>query len=89
MAGSFSYDRRALDRAVKDATKGAIGDLTKSTQSALDALHRQMSGQPVERVKPKLAQAWKSKMGEALTEPQLTEWATAIANGQRIVLRTS
>lgn len=89
MAGSFSFDKRALDRAVKDATKGAIRDLTKNTQTALDRLHRQMSGQPVEKVKPKLAQVWKSQMGEALREPQLTEWATSISNGQRIVLRAS
>jgi hypothetical protein len=68
--------------------KQAAREFAKSMQPALDNLHRQLAGQPVERIKPQLAQVWRAKAGRALTEPELTTWATAISQGERIVMKT-
>lgn len=79
----FSFDQRALDQIGKQAA----GEFTRSMQPTLDALHRELAGQPVESIKPRLAHAWRAKAGESLSEPGLTEWATALSNGDRIVLK--
>jgi predicted lipoprotein len=79
----IKWDKNAVKKVVDNATK----DLTQTLQLALDAVHRELSGQPVETIKPRLASVWRSKAGKPLIDPELTEWATAISHGDRITLR--
>jgi len=79
-----TINQHALDQIGKQAVR----EFAQSMQPVLDSLHRQLAGQPVERIKPQLAQAWRAKAGKALTEPELTTWATTISQGARIVMKT-
>ena len=52
-------------------------------QRTLDQLARQYKGRPVATVKPALKRAWERNGGK-ITDPELTEWATAISEGTPI-----
>ena len=78
----FELDRREFDRAVQDAMKSAQRDLQRS----FDDLGRRYRGRPIHEVKTALRSVLRREGGTA-DEPELTEWATAISEGTRIVLK--
>lgn len=79
----FSLDKRGVDKFLKQAVK----DHVKDTQAMLDKLLRTHRGQPVPQVKSALLRVWKRNGGK-MTDAEATEWATAISEGRRIVLRS-
>lgn len=52
-----------------------------------DSLGRRYWGQPLSMIKPALQREWKRVDGGRLTEPDLTEYATAIKRGTKIRMR--
>jgi hypothetical protein len=79
----FSFNKRELNKFARDVVR----EEAKKYQRVLDSLHRELAGQPVDTIKPRLARAWRTAGGTPLKDPSLTEWATAIANGNRVIFR--
>ena len=67
---------RDLERQVKQ-------DATRHYQQMFDRLSRQHRGKPVDEVKRALGRAWAAD-GGTITDPELTDWATAISEGTHI-----
>jgi hypothetical protein len=65
----------------------AIARFNAVMQPELDRLHRRCAGAPMAEVRHELAKVWGANAGKSLPEPYLTNWATSISNGQRVVLR--
>lgn len=82
MPAQFKFDQGAIDRVVQDAMRGAQHDLQRS----FDDLGRRYRGRPVNEVKVALRDVLR-RGGGNVGEPELTEWATAISEGTRIVLK--
>ena len=72
----------ALHRAVQPAVEG----LATEYQQMFDSLLRRYKGHPVSEVKLVLRSEW-SRIGGSISDPELTEFATAISEGTRIVMR--
>ncbi|MDR6317933.1 hypothetical protein J3R03_002129 [Actinoplanes couchii] len=53
----------------------------------MDKVFEECSGRPVDEVRPLLTRHWTADGGNPIPEPHLTQWATAISQGQRIVLQ--
>ncbi|GAA1583052.1 hypothetical protein GCM10009828_003920 [Actinoplanes couchii] len=56
-------------------------------QPVMDKVFEECSGRPVDEVRPLLTRHWTADGGNPIPEPHLTQWATAISQGQRIVLQ--
>lgn len=65
----------------------AVKAMTDRFQPILDTLRAEYAGQPVETIKPVLAQRWAAgNDGASITDPELTNVAQAISDGQRVVM---
>lgn len=65
----------------------AFEAVQRQLQPALDRVHEQYAGRPVDEIKPVLAQEWAANTeGGSITDPELTQYATVISEGHRIVL---
>ncbi len=82
MASNFKLNKAGLDKAVKEAVEGKA----KETQALLDKLLRSQKGKPVAEVKTALLREWR-RSGGKMTDAEATEWATALSEGRRIVLK--
>jgi hypothetical protein len=56
---------------------------TRKWQNILDDVRRTWAGRPVAEVKAVLRYQW-AHSGGHLGEPQLSDWASALAEGQRV-----
>lgn len=84
----FKFDSRAFEAAVEKAANDGVARLTAEIQRALDDVRAQHGGQPIDEIKPALARRFAQIEGtNPLTDPTLTEYASAIAVGQRIVMK--
>ncbi len=72
--------RRGLEQAAADSVKTRL-------QPVLDRLRRDCKGQPLANVKRRLVTDWRRATVGSITDPDLTRWATALSEGQRIVLK--
>ncbi|MEH1098205.1 hypothetical protein [Micromonospora sp. CPCC 205561] len=79
---SFSFDQNALDKIGREA----VENFNRQMQPVLDSVFEEYGGQPVDVVKDALASRWRAAGGEPLGEPEVTEWATEISEGTRLVL---
>jgi len=78
----FEFDEHALKSVVGEAME----ESRKAMQQVVDRVYQQHQGAPVESVKTALERAWRT-VG-SLTDPELTDWATLISNGEQIVFKT-
>ena len=70
---------------IEKMAKKAIQD---KLQPVLDDLRQQgEQGLSVPAMKSALSAKWSQAVGGSITDPELTTYATALANGQRIVLQ--
>jgi hypothetical protein len=74
------------DREIKKMLDGVIADERKDLQKLFDRLGREYEGQPVATVRTVLQREFR-KRGGTVTDPELSEWATAISEGTRIVVK--
>ena len=82
----FTFDRTALDRAVKQAANDGVRKVANNYQRMLDDLASTYSGHPLEEVKAALQAAWR-RLGGELTDPELTRFAQLTKDGERIEFR--
>lgn len=82
MASNFKLNQAGIDKAVKEAVK----EQAKETQALLDKLLRSHKGRPMAEVKAALLREWRRSDGK-MTDAEATEWATALSEGRRIVLK--
>lgn len=62
-----------------------LARMVANTAAAVDGVCRDFSGRPVDEVRTALAVRWAaSNDGAAITEPDLTNIATLIAQGKRV-----
>lgn len=65
----------------------AVKAMTERFQPILDGLHAEYAGQPLENIKPVLAERWAAgNDGASITDPELTNVAQAISDGMRVVM---
>lgn len=87
MAGFNLEFGRNFERDLSKAVQGAVQDVAAEYQRMFDSLLRRYSGRPVSEVKPALEREWR-RIGGQLSDPELTEYASHISSGTRIVMRT-
>ncbi|MEU5043135.1 hypothetical protein [Streptomyces griseorubiginosus] len=81
---NFSFDDRALKKAVQQGVQKMADDLTK----ALNGLTSRYKGRPLEEIKPEIQRVWaKHTGGGSITDPELTQFAEQIATGGRVTVR--
>jgi hypothetical protein len=80
----FKFDKKALDKVVA----GAVEQRASEVQTLLDGLARTCAGKPIDEVKLTLKRAWERRPGARITDPELTRFATELAAGRRIDVRT-
>lgn len=68
--------------AIARAPLSRLGWFHSQLCDVLDPLARQCQGQPADVVRPILARIWRAEFGGRLTEPVLTDCATALAEGR-------
>jgi len=79
-------NKGALEKALKEAGAKAVKEQAPRLQRMLDSLHRSQAGKPLTRVKSAVQAGFRS-IGGKITEPELTEYAKAISEGQKIVVK--
>jgi hypothetical protein len=70
----------------KEVERVAKAGFKKKVQPVFDRLTRECNGQPLDEVKAKVAREWSQATGGTITDPDLTAYATAFSQGQRVVL---
>jgi hypothetical protein len=75
----------ALDRIGRQA----VDQFNTKMQPVMDKVFEECSGRPVHEVKLALNARWTAGGGNPIPEPQLTQWATLISEGRRIVLQNA
>lgn len=83
MATSFQFNEREFKHLMETEAQTAINDLAQQRTRELDQLRQQYTGHPVEEIKPAL-QSLFAKDGGNITDPELSEWAQLISDGNRI-----
>lgn len=76
----------SLEQQLKAAVGSAMKDAAKNLQKSFDSLGRQYRGKPVSTIKAALKREL-ARHGGSASERELTEWATHISEGRRIVLK--
>lgn len=70
------------ERDVERTAQGAIEDIAADYQKMFDRLTRQYKGRPASAIKPVLRREW-SRCGGTISDPELTDYAQRISEGQR------
>jgi hypothetical protein len=86
---NFNFDERAFKRQVEKAANDAVAEQAKKAQRMFDSLARTHSGKPLAEVKRAVRQGWRG-LGDGwdITDPDLTEYATVIAEGGAVKVQS-
>lgn len=79
MGSHFKFNERAIKQLVNES----VNEVAREYEQALAQLSVDLKGWPVEDVKPLLRARWHD-LGGDLTDPELTNIATAISEGAKI-----
>lgn len=83
MPDRLEFDEDAIERAVREAAAPALREMAADMERVLNNLSSEQQGRPVDEVRPALQREF-ARHGWTIIEPELTAYAEAIANGQRI-----
>lgn len=72
---------------IRRAAEPALEEFARHNQSKMDALTERYKGRPVEEIKPIVDRELKRWGGAISDDAELTRVATAISEGQRVMLR--
>lgn len=87
MGSGFKFEiSRELERDLKKMVQGTVKDIASDYQKMFDSLSRRYKGRPVSEIKPVLRREW-ARIGGAISDPELTDYATLISEGTRIQMR--
>lgn len=76
---------RDIERSMKQQVEKAYRQRASEMQATFDRLGRELKGQSLDAAKSRLQREW-ARDGGSLTDPELTNYATALIEGRRIVL---
>lgn len=79
----FKINFNDLKRELEKQVQPALNSLGRQLEQELASLHRTHVGRPLPEVKAAVKHAVE-KIGGRVTDPELTEYATAIQTGQQI-----
>ena len=79
----FKFDSDSFEREVKKQAQSAINEMARGMTREFDRLTQQYKGQLVEVIKPEVRRVFE-KDGGGITDPELTDYAKLISNGQHI-----
>lgn len=79
----FKFDSDSFEREVERQAQSAINEMARGMTSEFDRLAQQYKGQSVEVIKPEIRRVFE-KDGGSITDPELTDYAKLISNGQHI-----
>ena len=82
----FEFDERAFRRAVGHQVNDGMREIGARAQAELDAIFRKYGSQPVEIITPHLETAFR-RLGWRLGPDELQNYAQAMAEGQRVVIK--
>ena len=74
------FDEREFERVAKATVEQTL-------QRVMDRLQRECKGRSVEETKRRLATAWEDATDAAISDPELTTYATQLAAGSRVIIR--
>ncbi|MFI2620413.1 hypothetical protein [Streptomyces sp. NPDC018584] len=77
-------DRRKLERQIAKQVAPAVKRVEKDLVKMLNGMSAELSGQPVEAIKPVLQKRFAKTCGGdgSITDPELTQYAEAISRGE-------
>lgn len=81
MGSRFKFNDREIKRLVNEKVNG----VARQYEQALAQMGLDLKGRPVEDIKP-LVRARVQDLGGDITDPELTNIATAISEGTKIIL---
>jgi len=84
--GSGFDPGRSFESEIVKAAQSGLRAVANDYQKMFDSFGRQYRGQPVEVIKPALRREW-SKIGESISDPELTDYATLISEGTHIEMK--
>jgi hypothetical protein len=85
MSSNFQFNEQGL----RQLEREVIRKVAPEVQRIFDSVYRTHNGKPVDQVKPVLKLAWERQGGGArISDPELTNLATAISEGTRIKVTT-
>jgi hypothetical protein len=68
----------------RDLQREITRQLNPQLQKMFDAVYERCAGQPVSDVKAVLEREFERRIGGSITDPELTEYATAISSGRQL-----
>jgi hypothetical protein len=78
----FKFDESAMKKLINDGVR----EVASRYQALLDELAISQVGRPLNEVKTALRSGWR-KIGGDLTDPELTQYAEHLKDGERIEVR--
>ncbi|MFJ7990313.1 hypothetical protein [Streptomyces sp. NPDC096351] len=77
----FNFDKRKLEKVVRQAAQAKGDELASQLTSDLNALNPGVTGRPVDEVKVDVQKVWRRRMQNDLPEAKLKEFAEKLAAG--------
>jgi len=84
----FTFNEKALEKAAGKAAQPVVERLARDLTAMLQGMAGEFEGRPVEEIKPVLQARWaRTTSGGSITDPELSQYAEAIAVGRSIEVR--
>lgn len=87
MASSFKFNEHEFKRLIETQVQAGIDKIAQDYTRAFDRLRQTHAGRPIAEIKLELQRIVRGNDG-SIADPELTEWAQAIADGTKITFKT-
>lgn len=77
-----TFNTNEFKRNLKKVANEAVGEVGRKLSTMLNGMSAEFKGRPVEEIKPVLQQRWASVAGGSITDPELSEYAAKISEGE-------
>lgn len=78
---------RDFEKQLLRAAQPELKEFARKNQPRMDEFKRKYKGRPVDEIERALQREIKSWGGSAPDRAELTQWATAISRGERVILK--
>lgn len=82
----IKWNKRALERAVKEAASKGVREIAERMQRVVDAVSLSQAGKTAAEIAPALKREM-ARIDVTITDPELTQYAQAISEGRRIMMQ--
>ncbi|MGY4936027.1 hypothetical protein ACWD7T_34050 [Streptomyces sp. 900116325] len=76
-----TFDSNAFKRNLQKVANDAATTVGRKLSVMLNGMSAEFKGRPVEEIKPVLQSRWASTAGGSITDPELSEYAAKISEG--------